>query len=89
MADKISPRSVFSCVATETYDKTETPRFGAWGKQSCEDTGALPQKRIETIDEEVLDYTKDFINRAHKADKPFFAWVNTTRMHVFTHLKKT
>ena len=30
----------------------------------------------------------DFIDRAHKADKPFFVWMNTTRMHVWTRLKK-
>jgi len=88
MADKISPRGVFDCVATDTDDKTEVPRFGTWGKQSCKDTGALTKKRMETIDMEVLDHTKDFINRAAKADKPFFVWFNATRMHVFTHLKK-
>ena len=42
---------------------------------------------METIDEEVMVETKDFINRAVKNDKPFFAWFNATRMHVFTHLK--
>ena len=52
-----------------------------------EDTGPLTRKRMETIDEEVLDLTLDFIDRAHAADKPFFAWFNTTRMHVWTHLK--
>ena len=28
MRDKIAPRGVFKCVATDTYDKTEIPRFG-------------------------------------------------------------
>src|SRR5262249_26311860 len=28
------------------------------------------------------------IQRQAKANKPFFVWFNTTRMHVFTHLKK-
>ena len=53
-----------------------------------EDTGPLTQKRMETIDEEVLGVTKDFLSRAKKADKPFFCWFNTTRMHNFTHVKK-
>jgi arylsulfatase len=53
-----------------------------------EDTGPLTTKRMETVDEEFLAAAKDFIDRQHKADKPFFVWFNTTRMHVFTHLKK-
>ncbi|MCX5578577.1 arylsulfatase [Kaistia terrae] len=53
-----------------------------------EDTGPLNTKRMETVDEEFLGAAKDFIDRQHKADKPFFVWFNATRMHVFTHLKK-
>ena len=53
-----------------------------------EDTGPLTSKRMETVDEEFLAAAKDFIDRQHKADKPFFVWFNSTRMHVFTHLKK-
>ena len=53
-----------------------------------EDTGALNTKRMETVDEEFLAAAKDFIDRQAKADKPFFCWFNSTRMHVFTHLKK-
>ena len=52
-----------------------------------EDTGPLNKKRMETIDVEVTDRTLDFIERAHKANKPFFIWYNTTRMHVWTRLK--
>ncbi|CAH1664282.1 arylsulfatase [Chelatococcus asaccharovorans] len=52
-----------------------------------EDTGPLNTKRMETIDEEFLTAAKDFVDRQHKADKPFFLWFNATRMHVFTHLK--
>ena len=52
-----------------------------------EDTGALNTKRMETIDEEFLAAAKNFIDRQAKADKPFFCWFNSTRMHVFTHLK--
>ncbi len=52
-----------------------------------EDTGPLTTKRMETVDEEFLTAAKDFIDRQHKADKPFFVWFNATRMHVFTHLK--
>ncbi len=51
------------------------------------DTGPLTKKRMETIDEEVTAKALDFMDRAKKADKPFFLWWNTTRMHIFTHLK--
>ncbi len=53
-----------------------------------EDTGPLTKKRMETVDEEFLSATMDFIDRADKADKPFFAWFNSSRMHVWTRLKK-
>jgi arylsulfatase A-like enzyme len=52
-----------------------------------EDTGPLNKKRMETIDEEVTTKTLDFMERAKKAGKPFFIWWNSTRMHIFTHLK--
>jgi len=51
------------------------------------DTGPLTRKRMETIDEEVNAKAIDFMERAKKADKPFFVWWNSTRMHIFTHLK--
>ncbi|HKT47904.1 MAG TPA: arylsulfatase [Candidatus Acidoferrales bacterium] len=58
------------------------------GTQRIENTGALNTKRMETIDEEFLKASLDFIEKAHKAGTPFFVWFNSTRMHVFTHLKK-
>lgn len=51
-----------------------------------EDTGPLTRKRMETADQEFADAAVDFIDRAHKADKPFFVWFNSTRMHVWTRL---
>ncbi len=58
------------------------------GTQKVEDTGPLTKKRMETIDEEVNAACFDFIERQHKAGRPFFCWWNSTRMHAFTHLKK-
>ncbi|PQJ28477.1 arylsulfatase [Rubritalea profundi] len=52
-----------------------------------EDTGPLTKKRMETVDGEVTAKALDFMDRAKKADKPFFLWWNSTRMHVNTHLK--
>jgi len=51
-----------------------------------EDTGPLSQKRMETVEEELLGKSLDFMDRSVKADKPFFLWHNTTRMHNWTHL---
>jgi arylsulfatase A-like enzyme len=52
-----------------------------------EDTGPLTKKRMETVDDEVTSRALDFMDRADEADKPFFVWWNSTRMHVWTHLK--
>jgi arylsulfatase len=57
------------------------------GGQTIEDTGPLNKKRMETIDMEVSKHAIDFIERNAKADKPFFCWWNSTRMHINTHLK--
>src|SRR5688572_3463074 len=51
------------------------------------DTGPLTRKRMETIDEEVTARALDFMQRAKQEDKPFFLWWNSTRMHIWTHLK--
>jgi arylsulfatase len=58
------------------------------GTQKIENTGPLDTTRMQTIDEEFLDASMNFIDRAVADDKPFFLWWNSTRMHVFTHLKK-
>ena len=58
------------------------------GGQKIEETGPLTKKRMETVDEEITKAAIDFIERSHKAGKPFFVWWNSTRMHIWTHLKK-
>ncbi|PWT92503.1 MAG: arylsulfatase [Blastocatellia bacterium] len=58
------------------------------GTQKIENTGPLTIKRMETVDEEFLDASLKFIDKAVADDKPFFVWWNSTRMHIFTHLKK-
>ena len=84
---KFGPRGVLRCKATAKDDATEDPRFGRVGKQTIEDTGPLTKKRMETVDEEFLNASLDFMDRQHKAGKPFFVWFNSTRMHIYTHLK--
>lgn len=52
-----------------------------------EDTGPMTRKRMETADDEFTQAGLDFIERTHKSGKPFFAWVNASRMHIHTRLK--
>jgi arylsulfatase A-like enzyme len=84
---RFGPRGVLRCKATDSDDPTEDPRFGRVGKQTIEDTGALTKKRMETIDDETSAAAVDFIERQARANKPFFVWFNSTRMHAFTHVR--
>ncbi|CAL1518742.1 arylsulfatase [Chitinophaga sp. MM2321] len=51
-----------------------------------EDTGPLTKKRMETVDDEFVKAAMDYMDRQTKADKPFFCYFNSTRMHIWTHL---
>ena len=81
------PRGVIRASATTEDDPTVDPRFGKVGKQKIQDTGPLTRKRMETVDDEFTDAAFDFMDRSAKSGKPFFTWLSTTRMHVYTHLK--
>ena len=59
------------------------------GGQKIEDTGPLTQARMPTVDLEIFAAEQKFVDKAVKDGKPFFIWFNTTRMHVWTHLKKS
>ena len=72
---KFGPRGVLHCHAN------------ADGTQKIEDTGPLTKKRMETVDQEFLDASLKFMEKAVADDKPFFVWWNSTRMHIWTHLK--
>lgn len=85
---KFGPRGVLKCKASDADDQTEDPAFGRVGKQVIENTGPMSKKRMETIDEEFLASAKDFIKRNHDAGNPWFCYFNSTRMHIFTHLKE-
>jgi arylsulfatase len=84
---RFGPRGVLKLTATDVDDPTVDPRFGKIGKQTIEDTGALTKKRMETIDDETSAAAIDYMQRQHAAGKPFFVWMNTTRMHVWTHVR--
>jgi arylsulfatase len=74
--EKYGPRGVMHSWATPD------------GDQRIEDTGPLTRERMEHFDEEVYDHATTFIDGAVQQNKPFFVWFNTTRMHVWTHLKQ-
>jgi arylsulfatase A-like enzyme len=84
---KYGPRGVLDCKASNTDDPTQDPRFGKVGKQTIKDTGALNKKRMETIDDETSSRAIDYMKRQHAANKPFFCWFNSTRMHFRTHVR--
>ena len=85
---KFGPRGVLHCYATDKDDTTDDSAYGKVGKQRIENTGALDTKRMETIDDEFTDAAVAWMDKQAKAGKPFFCYYNSTRMHVFTHLKK-
>jgi arylsulfatase len=82
----VGPRNMIHSWATDVDDPTEQPRWGKIGKQKIEDAGPLYPKRMETVDDEIRDLALAFIDKAKKAQKPFFVWLNPTRMHIVTHL---
>lgn len=93
LLDKVGPRNVLHSWAIEEEDLTEDPRWGRVGKQKIEDLGPLPPHPVdgvdlnmETVDDVILQHATTFMDKAQADGKPFFVWLNPTRMHVFTHL---
>lgn len=74
----------------DPFVKNFSPRgvLKATADGKIEDSGALTTKRMETIDDETTGAAIDYIKKHGKEDKPFFVWMNTTRMHVFTHVRE-
>ncbi len=80
----------------ETYHYPKDPKFHkkfgprgvihSYAGGKIEDTGPMTRKRMETADDEFIDAGIKFMEKAVKEDKPFFVWMNSTRMHVWTHL---
>jgi arylsulfatase A-like enzyme len=86
LLNTVGPRNMVHCWATATDDSTSQPRWGKIGKQKVEDAGPLYPKRMETIDDDIRDLSINFMDKAKKDGKPFFVWINPTRMHIVTHL---
>ena len=80
----------------ETYHYPKDPEFHkkfgprgvlhTYADGRIEDTGPLTRKRMETADTEFRDAAINFMERAVEDEKPFFVWLNATRMHVWTRL---
>ena len=82
-----SDRGIWSRAGRPTKnDPTVQPRWGEIGMQTIEDAGPLYPARMETVDDEILARAIKFLDKAKKDGKPFFLWLNPTRMHVMTHL---
>ncbi|MCA0420376.1 MAG: arylsulfatase [Proteobacteria bacterium] len=84
---RFGTRGVLHSKATTTDDPKVDPRFGRVGKQTITDTGPLTQERMKMFDEtEVIPKALGFMGAAKQANQPFFVWLNTSRMHLYTRL---
>jgi len=93
LLNTVGPRNLVHSWATDVDDPTEMPRWGKIGKQKIQDEGPLPphptngiKYNMETVDDTIRDLSLQFIDKAKADGKPFFVWMNPTRMHVVTHL---
>src|SRR5438132_2001414 len=86
LLNQVGPRNMVHSWATDKDDPTDMPRWGKVGKQKIEDAGTLYPERMKTVDNEIRDFALAFIEKAKNDDKPFFCWLNPTRMHIVTHL---
>jgi arylsulfatase len=95
LLEKVGPRNLLHCVATDRDDTTEDPRWGKIGKQKITDEGPLPphprqgiKYNMEAVDESIRDRAVEWMGKAVAAGKPFFCYLNPSRMHVVTHLSE-
>ena len=95
LLNKVGPRNLLHTLASDQNDPTVEPRWGKVGKQKIADEGPLPphpmpgiKYNMETIDEVIRDKAIGFIDKATADGKPFFLWLNPSRMHVITHLSE-
>jgi arylsulfatase A-like enzyme len=93
LLNTVGPRNLVHSWATDVDNPTEMPRWGRIGKQKIEDAGPLPphpmkgiKYNMETVDWAFVADSIAFMDNAKAAGKPFFVWLNPTRMHVVTHL---
>src|ERR1035441_10516186 len=93
LKDTVGPRNMIHAWASDTDDPTVQPRWGKVGKQKIEDVGPLPphpvngiKYNMETVDDDILANAEAFIDKSKADRKPFFVWLNPSRVHVISHL---
>ena len=71
------------------FTKSASPRgvLRASSDGKIEDSGPLNRKRMETIDDETTAAAIEYMGKQAQAGKPFFTWMNFTRMHMHTHIR--
>ena len=82
----IGPRNMIHSWVSDVDDNTIEERWGKVGKQVIEDVGPVPPERMKNLDSEILEHSINFMQKSIDEEKPFFAWINPSRMHVVTHL---
>jgi len=95
LIDKVGPRSLIHATAVDKDDPTEHPRWGRVGRQKIVEEGPLPPHAVsgikynmETIDEAIRDHAVAWMSKQATAGRPFFCYLNPSRMHVVTHLSE-
>ena len=83
---KFGPRGV-SSASPRPPRRRGGPALRQMGQAALRGHRPAHVKRMETIDDEVIAATLDFIDRQQRPGKPWFVWFNTSRMHIWTHLK--
>jgi arylsulfatase A-like enzyme len=75
----------------DPFRKKFSPRgvLHTFADGKIEDTGPLNSKRMETIDDETTAAAIGYMQKQVQAGKPFFTWMNFTRMHLFTHVRES
>jgi arylsulfatase len=93
LVQKLGPRNLVHCTATDRDDATVHPRWGRVGRQKIVDEGPLPPHAVagvahdmETVDEAIRDRAVAWMTKQAKSGTPFFCYLNPSRMHVVTHL---
>ncbi len=80
------PRNVVHSVASDQDDATVDPRWGRVGRQVIEDDGPLGAERQKTFDDAVVDRSLAWMKASAEAGRPFFLWINPSRMHQEIHV---
>ena len=81
------PRGVMHSWATDKDDPTEEPRWGKVGKQKMTTPARSPKSAWKPATTILLRRPRSSSSSQNDAGKPFFVWLNTTHMHLYTHTK--